>query len=299
MAEQAAATPYAEVQGLVISCTRINAPCADYEGAGSAGATLGFVFDTAAFAPARSGWHSFAALEASGIIAHDELIGERRASVHAGSGHRARKRSRHGSCSRCFGLAPMSVFAATRPCCKSVQAFAGRSSTVRRHCLHTTGTPSRDSRPPVELPSPSRMSKPVATFPTLNMFVEEIQMQSRRWITAFAMVLGATLTGCPKSDWKIHGGPNSCAAMCKAWGLEFTAMVGIGDQEDARGAGATACVCQPRHLVRTAAAEHGGASASASMSAPITAAAQAAAAAATHQQHQQSQQRQAQTAPGP
>ena len=56
-------------------------------------------------------------------------------------------------------------------------------------------------------------------------------------IAAFALCAMAC-----KSNWKIHGGPPECQAMCKHWGLEFAAMVGVGNQSE-RGDGATACVC--------------------------------------------------------
>jgi hypothetical protein len=51
--------------------------------------------------------------------------------------------------------------------------------------------------------------------------------------------------GC-QSQWKVHGGADACRQMCENWGLEFTAMVGVGDQESSSGPGATACVCEPR-----------------------------------------------------
>ena len=39
--------------------------------------------------------------------------------------------------------------------------------------------------------------------------------------------------------WKIHGGAAACEAMCEKWGLEFTAMLGVGNQ-DRTGESATA-----------------------------------------------------------
>jgi hypothetical protein len=88
--------------------------------------------------------------------------------------------------------------------------------------------------------------------------------------------------GCA-SQWKIQGGPKECLAMCKNWGLQFTAMVGVGNQ-DTTGEGATACVCQvPARS--TASAEQGGAAASTGLAAPIVA--EAAAAAAAQQRNQQ------------
>jgi hypothetical protein len=64
-------------------------------------------------------------------------------------------------------------------------------------------------------------------------------------IMTILIILGlASSMGCAGSQWKIHGGPNDCIKMCKQWGLEFTAMVGVGSQ-DKYGEGTTACVCQP------------------------------------------------------
>lgn len=81
------------------------------------------------------------------------------------------------------------------------------------------------------------------------------------------------------SDWKIQGGPQSCIQMCKNWGLEFSAMVGVGDQSK-YGGGATACVCQPKRDGQNVSL-NGVSGSSAGMSAPINAieAANAAAAA--------------------
>ncbi len=108
----------------------------------------------------------------------------------------------------------------------------------------------------------------------------------RGWSIVVA-VLGLLATGCPTSDWKIQGGADTCKVMCKKWGLEFTAMVGVGDQEKAYGQGATACVCQPRELVRMPSEKEGSSSASASLAGPISEA--AAAAAAAQQRQMQSQ----------
>jgi len=92
------------------------------------------------------------------------------------------------------------------------------------------------------------------------------------------VVLVIFCVGCaPASKWKIHGGPSECEQMCANWGLEFTAMVGVGSQEKT-GQGATACVCQPKREQRHTSLE-GAASSSTSLAAPITAAEQAAAAA--------------------
>jgi len=104
------------------------------------------------------------------------------------------------------------------------------------------------------------------------------------------ILLGWTvlLAGCP-SQWKIHGGPGECVAMCNSWNLQFAGMVGVGDQS-ASGPGATACVCQ---VPMPPAAPHvgmPGGAASASMAGPITAAQAAAAATLAHQQQMQMQQ---------
>ncbi|MCP4895412.1 MAG: hypothetical protein GY906_00425 [bacterium] len=41
-----------------------------------------------------------------------------------------------------------------------------------------------------------------------------------------------------------------CRQICESWGLEFTAIVSIGGQDPTiTDGGATACVCQPAHLV--------------------------------------------------
>ncbi|MFV2058625.1 MAG: hypothetical protein ACC707_19345 [Thiohalomonadales bacterium] len=96
------------------------------------------------------------------------------------------------------------------------------------------------------------------------------------------------ITGCA-SDWKIHGGPADCIKMCEKWDLEFTAMVGVGNQ-DRTGNGATACVCQPKQNKQNAVPD--GAGSTTSLAAPITAAELAAAQAAymvRHQQHTQQQ----------
>ena len=55
----------------------------------------------------------------------------------------------------------------------------------------------------------------------------------------FFIVLMVLCVGCA-SNWKIHGGPSECEEMCEEWGLEFTAMGGVGDQGKF-GQGATAC----------------------------------------------------------
>ena len=83
------------------------------------------------------------------------------------------------------------------------------------------------------------------------------------------ILLAIFCAGCVSSPWKIHGGPAECSAMCKNWNLEFTGMVGVGNQ-DRSGEGATACICQvPRG---NASLSSGDAAASASLAAPITAA---------------------------
>jgi hypothetical protein len=64
-------------------------------------------------------------------------------------------------------------------------------------------------------------------------------------------VLVLAVWGC-QSQWKVHGGADACQQMCENWGLEFTAMVGVGDQESSTGPGATACVCQPGEGKRAA-----------------------------------------------
>jgi hypothetical protein len=98
-----------------------------------------------------------------------------------------------------------------------------------------------------------------------------------------AVVLFATGCGAMKSNWKIQGGADACKLMCMKWGLHFTAMVGVGDQEDAAGAGATACVCQPRTSAQGGVEEEGSSSSSASLAGPITAQQAAAAAIAANQ----------------
>ncbi len=64
----------------------------------------------------------------------------------------------------------------------------------------------------------------------------------------------AVLCGCTSmSPWKLVGGPESCRQICESWGLEFTAIVAVGDQDlTITDGGATACVCQPAHLVASA-----------------------------------------------
>lgn len=136
----------------------------------------------------------------------------------------------------------------------------------------------------------------IFVFTTL---LKEIEMNKRS-----LMVLAVTLlcSGCA-SDWKVQGGPAACEKMCEKWGLEFTAMVGVGNQ-DRTGEGATACVCQPKDKRR--ASLEGAASSSTSLAAPIVAAEEAAAAAAqaaaaqaaAAQAAQLAMQRQMQPAPG-
>src|SRR5262245_2504957 len=88
----------------------------------------------------------------------------------------------------------------------------------------------------------------------------------------------AGLIGCPgPSHWKVHGGPAQCVEMCTHWGLQFAAMVGVGDQAPTTN-GATACVCVPPAAQpgATGPANAGGATA-ATLAGPIViAAAQAA-----------------------
>jgi hypothetical protein len=64
-------------------------------------------------------------------------------------------------------------------------------------------------------------------------------MKSLLYIVALAGLLG-----CQESAWKIQGGPPQCEQMCTHWGLQFAAMVAVGDQAP-RTDGATACVCVP------------------------------------------------------
>ncbi|MFT3922265.1 MAG: hypothetical protein QM778_07000 [Myxococcales bacterium] len=99
------------------------------------------------------------------------------------------------------------------------------------------------------------------------------------WCWMLGMV--ASLSGCP-SPWKVQGGPPQCLAMCKAWGMELTGMVGVGDQGRS-GGGASACVCE---MPRTAGSSVGASGTAASTSAAIVAmqaaSQQAAAQAAAH-----------------
>lgn len=76
----------------------------------------------------------------------------------------------------------------------------------------------------------------------------ESQMISARFVGWVTVVL--FLGGCA-SQWKIHGGPRECTAMCESWGMDLSGMVGVGNQ-DATGPGATACVCQVRRAGATA-----------------------------------------------
>ena len=94
----------------------------------------------------------------------------------------------------------------------------------------------------------------------------------------FLVVLMVLCAGCFASGWKIHGGPSECEEMCEKWGLEFTAMVAVGNQDEFA-EGATACVCQPKQERRNAALD-GAYGSSTSMAGPITAAQAANAAAA-------------------
>lgn len=55
-------------------------------------------------------------------------------------------------------------------------------------------------------------------------------------------VVSVMVAGCA-SPWKISGGPPECMQMCRGWNMELVGMVGVGNQ-DASGAGATACVCE-------------------------------------------------------
>lgn len=103
-------------------------------------------------------------------------------------------------------------------------------------------------------------------------------------LVTLAMVI-LLFAGCT-SNWKVQGGPKSCQKMCEDWGLDFTAMVGVGSQ-GRTGDGATACVCQPRP--NKVSAVSGAASSASSLAGPIVAAQAAAAAAAQQQQIQSSQ----------
>lgn len=93
----------------------------------------------------------------------------------------------------------------------------------------------------------------------------------------FILALVILVTGCTAaSKWKIQGGPQECKAMCDGWDLEFSGMVGVGNQ-DRSGEGATACVC----TVKNESASISGSSASSTaLSGPIAQAAAAQAAAA-------------------
>lgn len=92
-----------------------------------------------------------------------------------------------------------------------------------------------------------------------------------RKLTALIMISLLTMGGCA-SNWKIHGGPEECKAMCKNWGLEFAGMVGVGNQ-DTHGDGATACICQVQKASGPVSSREGGAASStASLAGPITAA---------------------------
>jgi hypothetical protein len=59
------------------------------------------------------------------------------------------------------------------------------------------------------------------------------------------------------NKWKVKG-PSDCQKMCANWGLEFTAMVGIGDQDITGSEGATACVCQKRRGSQTTTSAYSG-----------------------------------------
>lgn len=48
------------------------------------------------------------------------------------------------------------------------------------------------------------------------------------------------------TKWVIPEGPVACKKMCESWDMEFSAIVGIGDQNPMVQQGATACVCTPQ-----------------------------------------------------
>ena len=96
--------------------------------------------------------------------------------------------------------------------------------------------------------------------------------------------IGALLTlfalgGCA-SQWKVHGGPAECMAMCQEWDMELAGMVGVGNQGRS-GGGASACVC----TVRGARASTGSSGTTASLAGAVVAIQQ------SQQQQQQQQQR--------
>lgn len=86
------------------------------------------------------------------------------------------------------------------------------------------------------------------------------------------------LAGCA-SQWKVHGGPTECMAMCQEWDMELAGMVGVGNQ-DRSGGGASACVC----TVRGARASTGSSGTTASLAGAVVALQQ------SNQQQQQQQQ---------
>lgn len=54
-------------------------------------------------------------------------------------------------------------------------------------------------------------------------------------------------SGCA-TKWVIPEGPVACKKMCEGWDMDFSAIVGIGDQNPMIQQGATACVCTPKGL---------------------------------------------------
>ena len=61
-------------------------------------------------------------------------------------------------------------------------------------------------------------------------------------VIALVGLILALLSGCATSfrgSPYIAGGPVGCQRRCAAWGLEFAAMVAVGEYSEA-------CICQPR-----------------------------------------------------
>lgn len=86
-----------------------------------------------------------------------------------------------------------------------------------------------------------------------------------RIIRIAALLAPFVLGGCA-SQWKVHGGPTECMAMCQEWNMELAGMVGVGDQSRT-GGGASACVC----TVRGAQASTGSSGTTASLAGAVVA----------------------------
>jgi hypothetical protein len=74
----------AEIDALVISCTRVASSCDSFRGSGSVGGSLDAALDLGAGVVKPTRWYFVTALHVGGVFRHDALVAERRAILQAG-----------------------------------------------------------------------------------------------------------------------------------------------------------------------------------------------------------------------